>query len=1119
MRCAACQTELIAGKRFCHACGTPVPLSCRRCGAELTAAYRFCPDCGLSVTGDMPVVPPPVPPRVVEHVPEPLAHKILATQGVIEGERKQVTVLFCDLVGSTAIAEQLDPEEYRELIERYLEMTFREIHGLEGIVNALAGDGLMALFGAPVAHEDAPERAVLTAVAIHGVLAAFDPPVLARRGLRLQARIGIHTGPVVVGTVGNDLKMDYTAIGDTTNLAARLQALAAPGTTLLSEATQRLLGGVVRVRPTGPLVVRGKQEPVIAYELLAVLEQTAPMTLAAQRGLTPFVGRARELEELLASQQRVRGGAPQVVAVVGEAGAGKSRLLYEFRRRLADEPVVLLEGRCSTLGRAVPYGPFVAMFRDFFGLVPGEDLDGAVEKAFAKAGSWRDEPELARRLVARLLGMPGAHEKDGEDLDLKRASFDAVTGLVLSESQRAPVVIVVEDVHLMDDGSRELLEALLARLGNARVMVVVSQRPDDGLTWQTSAAFVQLVLRRLPDAEVRTLVEAVAGGAVPDELASLLVARIDGSPFFAEEITRMLVEEAYIVADGGYCRLSRPLDEVRIPGRVEEVVAARLDRLGPSSKRVVQVAAVLGRQFRGSHLAAVLVDEGIDIPRELADLERRGVFHREHLLARDEYRFGESLTQEVAYEGLLLRQRRQLHERIALLLETSLPRTASERSALLAHHFARSDNRDRAVDALLQAAREAAELPSYRSAAGFYRQAWELAEAGGGDDERARRALLAATQGFGSLTVLFNLPQLADAERALARGREIAERLDDAEALSGLYYMQGILTMGRDREHFGAGLALAEESVAVAMRANLTVSAMRASRGLSYNYVQDGRFDLAARTIGWVLEELERAPQREQLRDLRLSARSVRALVYFFQDDLEAARAAAASTYAVCVEAGNRTVRCGVTATLAQVHLLRGDYGEARRWADESLDLAEATGNPAGLVGPASVALIARAALGEPLAAGRYVDLIEQSLPEGTAPSLTVRFLAEALLVAGERERAERLATALYRRAGGRLRQALLALACGDVAVHAGRTDDGERWFREALGLGDMVGARSVAAAAELGLARVAGLRGDAGRRTLHADRALGLARALGLGHYAEQADRLAALDSLVSAS
>jgi tetratricopeptide (TPR) repeat protein len=837
------------------------------------------------------------------------------------------------------------------------------------------------------------------------------------------------------------------------------------------------------------------------------------MTLAAERGLTPFVGRARELEELLVAHQRVRAGAPQVVAVVGEAGAGKSRLLYEFRRRLADEPVVLLEGRCSTLGRAVPFGPFVAMFRDFFGLVPGEELDGAVEKAFAKAESWRAEPGLARRIVAKLLGTPGAGSKDEEDDELKRASFDAVTGLVLAESQRAPVVLIVEDVHLMDEGSRELLEALLARLGNAHVLVVVSQRPDDGLAWQTSAAFMQLVLRRLPDAEVRALIEAVAGGVVPDELASLLVARIDGSPFFAEEITRMLVEDAYIVADGGYCRLSRPLDEVRIPGRVEEVVAARLDRLGPSAKRVVQVAAVLGRQFRGSQLAAVLVDEGIDVARELADLERRGVFHREHLLARDEYRFGESLTQEVAYEGLLLRQRRQLHERIALLLETSLPDTASERSALLAHHFARSDNRDRAVEALLQAAREAAELPSYRSAAAFYRQAWELAEAGGAGDERARRRILAATQGFSTLTVIFNLPHVADAERAAARGRELAEELGDAEALSSMYFMQGILTMARDREHFGAGLALAEESVAVAMRNNLTVSAMRASRGLSHNYLLDGRFELAARTIGWVLEELEHAPEREQLRDLRLSARSVRALVYFFQDELEAARAAAASTYAVCVEAGNRTVRCGVTSTLSQIHLLRGDYPEARRWADESLEVAEAIGSPAGFVGPASVTLICRAAVGEPLNAGRYVDLIDQSLPEGTAPPMSARFLTEALLVAGERERAERYATALYRRAGGRLRQSFLALACGDVAVHGGRAEDAERWFREALGLADMVGARSVAAAAELGLARVAALRGDTGRRILHADRALGLSRALGLGHYAAQADRLAAQD------
>src|SRR5207249_811018 len=254
MRCAACGAELITGKKFCHACGVPVAVQCRGCGATIDPDFRFCPDCGLQQNAAIhDIAPPPATDaftRLSRHIPTGLAHKIRATQGAIEGERKQVTVLFCDLVGSTAIAAGLDPEEYADLLDRYLEIVCREVYRFEGIVTHLAGDGLMALFGAPLAHEDAPQRAVRVALGIHEALAGFSGGA----GVALRARIGINTGPVVVGTVGNDLKMDYTAIGDTTNLAARLQSLAEPGTILISETTHRLVRGFFQVRPLGGTV-------------------------------------------------------------------------------------------------------------------------------------------------------------------------------------------------------------------------------------------------------------------------------------------------------------------------------------------------------------------------------------------------------------------------------------------------------------------------------------------------------------------------------------------------------------------------------------------------------------------------------------------------------------------------------------------------------------------------------------------------------------------------------------------------------------------------------------------------------------------------------------------------
>src|SRR5947207_3262550 len=402
MRCAACGADVIAGKRFCHACGTPVAVQCRGCGATIDPGFRFCPDCGLQQNeGVHDAVPPPASDAITwlsRHIPTGLAHKIRATRGAVAGERKQVTVLFCDLVGSTAIAAGLDPEDYAELLDRYLEIVCREVYKFEGIVTHLAGDGLMALFGAPLAHEDAPQRAVRAALGIQETLGRADRDAL-------QERIGINTGPVVVGNVGNDLKMDYTAIGDTTNLAARLQSLAEPGTVLISETTYRLVRGFFEVHALGPVAIRGKSERVPAYEVLRRSELATPMTIASERGLTSLVGRSAELAQLEECRRRL-GNRAQIVSVVGDAGAGKSRLVYEFKRGLAGEPVVFLEGRCSSLGRTVPYFPFLTMFKHYFGLAAGESPETVCAKVAARIGVPVERIARGYPLLSRFLSLP-----------------------------------------------------------------------------------------------------------------------------------------------------------------------------------------------------------------------------------------------------------------------------------------------------------------------------------------------------------------------------------------------------------------------------------------------------------------------------------------------------------------------------------------------------------------------------------------------------------------------------------------------------------------------------------------------------------------------------------------
>jgi tetratricopeptide (TPR) repeat protein len=527
---------------------------------------------------------------------------------------------------------------------------------------------------------------------------------------------------------------------------------------------------------------------------------------------------------------------------------------------------------------------------------------------------------------------------------------------------------------------------------------------------------------------------------------------------------------------------------------------------------VIQVAAVLGRQFRRGELLQLLEDEGIDLGHELADLEARGLVHRKSLLSSDEYRFGESLTQDVAYETLLLRQRRQLHERIGLLLEAEPGEIGTERSALLAHHFARSDNRAKAVAALLRAAGDAERLPAYRSAVDLFRQAWEVAEAGlaESDDDQFRTAVLQATAGLCRVAVIYGLP-VPESERAASRARELAEAAGNVETLSSLYYFQGTLLMQGDREQHAQGLALAEQGLLVAQQSNLTVHALRLSRGLAIQYALDGRFALAQRVATWAVQELEKSGEKERLTDLYISSRWVQDSVYYMGDELDTVLTWTRETYDLAVRGPNRTVQGAAAGTLAHVYLMRGDYKEARHWADVSVEMAEAIGHALVLPPSAAIAALARLELGEPVDAARHLEALEQAAAVTGNTALNHRFIGEALFALGDRDRAERYAEALRAHPfGGRFRSASVALALGELMSRFERLDEAERWYGEAITLADALGARTVLALASLGTAELLAARGHQRDGSRLAARALAICRDLGLARYEPRATRLA---------
>jgi class 3 adenylate cyclase/tetratricopeptide (TPR) repeat protein len=1165
VRCGRCGTEILAGKRFCHACGEPVGEACPRCRAPIRAEFRFCPDCGLdlsargdaagpaasadsagaaavaspeAVSADAPgdargalgrgggtsaaaspdegfAVGPGRLERLTRQIPASLAEKIRVTAGASTGERKRATVMFCDLVGSTAIAAGLDPEEYRDLLDQYLEICFREIYRYEGIVNQLAGDGMMALFGAPIAHEDAPERAVRAALAIRDGLAQFSARELVGRGFELRPRLGINTGTVVVGAVGNDLKMDYTAIGDTTNLAARLEGLAAPEAILVSEATARLIRDRFELRPRPPIAVKGKDRPVVAFEVVGALELDGPMAGPRSRGLTRLVAREEELNQLLACFDRLAGHLPQTVAVVGEAGGGKSRLLFEFKERLAGRAVSILEARGSSLSQMLPHAPWIAMVRQAFGVAAGDSTETAVAKMRHALADVDDDPADLAEKLSIFFRTTGGIAEDASD-EIKQKTFHAMGRLMAGLCRRQPLLMVFEDLHWIDDLSREALEMAVAEQHAWPMMILVTYRPEYEPRWRSRAASTRLFLRPLESPAAVELVRAVAGGDLPTELEERIVGKADGNPLLLEEITRGLVEEGYLRKLDERIELTRPVADIRIPETVQELIGARLDRLGPQGKRVAQVAAVLGRQFRRDQLVALLAGEPIDVPVQLEELERRGLLHRKTALSEDEYRFGESVTQELAYASLLVRERRQLHQRIAGLIEAEPGEMTAEKSALLAHHYSLSEDRHRAVAALLRAARDAEALPSYGSAQRLYRQAWEigtldLGEHASRDDQR--RALAAAV-GLCRIVMLYGADDDArDLLEVAHRGWELAEALDDAAARAMLSLYEGLFEMSGSGARFAHGLALVERGAEIARAAGLKRVELNIVRGLAWSCMFDGRFEDAFVHVTDVVRELEAIDPPEQPSDLQFGAWYMRASMLLHPGRFDEALVGLVDINARARERGNRTLRSASAASLAQLHFQRGEYAEAARWAEEGLEIGGEIGNPGAVRPSAVVALGVRLELAQGVNPAHYLERIEQGLASAGLLPLYVRLAVEVLVAVGELKTAERCLEVSELHSGGRLRELLNLSARGEFLLHLGSRHwrEAERALERAVALAREVEARPALAAALVTAGELALATGDRARGEACLHEAVEIGAALRLGRYLDRAERLLA--------
>ena len=715
--------------RFCGRCGAALAARCPHCGAEAPPDFRFCGHCGKDLQEPASPAPSPAAPDRVVYTPKHLADKILKSRSALEGERRQVTVLFADLAGFTSLAEKRDPEDVHRIINGCFERITAEVHRFEGTINQYTGDGVMALFGAPIAHEDSARRAVHAALGIQRAIADYGATLRAERGLSLTMRIGLNTGAVVVGAIGDDLRMDYTAVGDTTNLAARMQQTARPGTVVVSEATHRAIEGFFETVDLGRVDVKG-HEPVRVWQVVRARGARSRIAVGRERGLTPFVGRERELQTLLARAADVEAGRGQVVFIVGDAGIGKSRLLYEFRRQLAESGRVVswVEGQCVSFGQSIPFLPLVDLLRKNFGI---EEFDGEpeiiakVESVTRRMGGLAEHVPFIRYLLSVDPGDAAVATMDAPNR--RRLAFAALRALAVRGAQLRPVVLVVEDLHWMDSGSEEFLSSLMESLAGVPIMLILTYRVGYARPFGSRSYYSTINLTTLGDDETLAVARSVLGAAdLPRELLDALRQKAEGVPLFIEEVAKTLLDLGVVRREGDRLVLVGGPDRIDVPETIHDIIMARLDRLGDEGKRAVQLASVIGRQFLVRLLSRVsgMSQELDGLLRELQSLE---LIYQQGLLPEPAYVFKHAVIQDVAYNSLLRERRRELHKSVAFALEELYPDRLAEHYEELAHHFSEGEAWAKAFEYLARSGDRAREASANTTALDWYGRALEAA--------------------------------------------------------------------------------------------------------------------------------------------------------------------------------------------------------------------------------------------------------------------------------------------------------------------------------------------------------------------------------------------------------
>ena len=861
-------------------CGEPLSKACPNCGTTVLPEDKFCGKCRHPLAPSVP--PPPLDvTKPHSYTPKFLADKILTTRSAMEGERKLVTVLFADVANFTAISEKLDPEEIHEIMDACFKILMDEIHRHEGTINQFTGDGVMALFGAPLAHEDHAQRACHAALAIQNSLDPYSQKLKEDLSIDFRMRIGLNSGPVVVGAIGDDLRMDYTAIGDTINLASRMQTSATPGAIYVSAHTHRLAKDFFTFSPLGALPVKGKEEPQETFVLISLGEVKTRIEASAVSGLTPFVGRAKEMAVLTEALDKARSGSGQVVGIVGEAGVGKSRIILEMKRLFPD--MAMFEGHCLHYGGSMAYLPVLDILRSYFGIKEGEQEFSIKRKMKERVSQLDEKVKTILPPLHDLLSLKAGDEAyiALEPKEKRERIFEALRDLFIRESQTHPLVLIIEDLHWIDKTSEDLIDYLIGWLANTHVLLILLYRPEYTHRWGNKSYYTAIRVDQLPLSTSAELVQSILSeGMMAPELRDLILTKAAGNPLFMEELTHTLLENGTIEKKDNRYLLNRKPSDIQIPDTVQGIIAARMDRLEENLKRIMQVASVIGREFAFRILQSI-TDMREELKAHLLNLQGLEFIYEKSLFPEIEYIFKHALIQEVAYNSLLLARRKEIHERIGRAIEELYPDRLEEAYEMLAYHYAKSDDQEKAYHYLKLSGAKAVKSSSNREALVFYKDAIAILRQRPQTAENKRELL--------DVILLMVVPMEylmypEDPVPLYQEGELLCKELGDGKSLGTLYGFIGLFHTMRSNPVLGRKYH--EAAFREAERIGDIDTMVRVAPNLCASYPADGSYAKVLDVAPQVITQIEKAHREHEFFGLEMNAYS--ALQAFYGGSLGA---------------------------------------------------------------------------------------------------------------------------------------------------------------------------------------------------------------------------------------